>query len=160
MDRFPVLVLIKKRKVRWPVLSVPYIRPYFSGTLVCIVHIICVPASHIQLHDRLHSPESPDSASVPVMDIVAAFQIQLFLILTHVIAEAFGRNCLAGIFIALQFIQGIQLLGCDLSVCLEPEIPFRFQKTEDVVTVGDGFLQIRFCCVTDGELVVILNQSL
>ena len=92
MDRFPVLVLIKKRKVRWPVLSVPYIRPYFSGTLVCTVHIICVLASHIQLHYRFHSPEAPDSASVPVADIVAAFQIQLFLVLAHIIAEAFGRN--------------------------------------------------------------------
>jgi len=152
-------MLIKIRKMWRPVLSVPYIRPYFSGTLVCTVHMIYVLASHIQLHYRLHSPESPNSASVPVADIVAAFQVQLFLVLAHIIAETFGRNCLSGIFIAPQFIQGIQFLGCDLSVCLESELSFRFKETGNVVAVGNGFLQIRFCCIADGEFIIVPDQS-
>ena len=90
------------------------------------------------LYNGFNAPEAPDPAALVIPDFVVMFQVVFLLMLGKIGAEAFGCHRLGGVVIAPQLIDGIEILGCDLRICLEAEVTFRFHKLHNVVALLDG----------------------
>ena len=107
---------------------------------------------------RFDAHKATHSAATGQIDVVGGFKVIAAVILAQFRAETDGRYAVAGVVLAPQFVDFIEILGADGIVRLEAEVTLRFHEVDDIIAAALDGIHVGGGSFADGEAEVVLHQ--